>query len=183
MSQINCTKEQLQLIQTALDLYSRVGIGQLTEIKDHPTFEKSIYNQCTPKKELEVGDQTMRGEIVKITKKYIYTKGRWSGKEEIKKWSDKENIKLSPDWNKYHDLRDKIDQELNITRALLYGEYMPVNGSWGIYNPKVDDSCREAYNMIQVIRYELNKASDNPCEHCVSSSVDSWIKNKITVEI
>jgi hypothetical protein len=47
----------------------------------------------------------------------------------------------------------------------------------------VDDSCREAYNMIQVIRYELNKVSKNPCEHCVSSSVDSWIENKIKVSI
>jgi len=32
------TNKQLRLIQQALDMYSRIGIGQMWVIKDHPTI-------------------------------------------------------------------------------------------------------------------------------------------------
>ena len=45
MAKLIVTEEQLRLIQTALDFYSRIGIGQFQEIKDHPTFQKHLYKQ------------------------------------------------------------------------------------------------------------------------------------------
>lgn len=173
MATITCTNDQLHLIQIALDFYSRVGIGQFTEIKNHPTFEQSVYYNCSPHKKLEVGDHTMRGEITKITKTAIWTKGRWSGAEEIKKWKDIENIKLSPDWEKYHNLRDDVDKQFNIARNLLIGDNMGINGSWGIYNNKVDESCREAWYIIQHIRHEFWKANPNRSTVTVDSSIDT----------
>jgi hypothetical protein len=188
MAKLECTKSQLQLIQTALDFYSRIGIGQWTEIKNHPTFEENLYNVCIPDKTLEVGDHTPQGDILEIKDKKALINGSvdkktnmWCNKPE---WKKLEDVKLSTDYSKFHDIRDRVDDLLAEARNVLIQENScGKNGSWGIYNKNVDDSCREAYNMIQVIRYELNKVSKNPCEHCVSSSVDSWIENKIKVSI
>jgi hypothetical protein len=47
MATITVTNEQLRLIQEALDMYSRIGIGQMIVIKDHPTFEKALRKKCT----------------------------------------------------------------------------------------------------------------------------------------
>jgi hypothetical protein len=170
MAIITCTNSQLRLIQTALDFYSRVGMGQFQEIKDLPTFQESVYRQCTPNKKLEIGDQTMRGEITKITGKSIWTKGRWNGEEEVKKWTDIENIKHSPDWEKYHQLRDEVDKQLNIVRNLLYGENIGVNGSWEIYNSRVDDSCRESFRIIEKIRHRFWLADPNRSNMTVDST-------------
>ena len=46
MATLTVTNEQLRLIQDALDFYSRVGIGQMTAIKDHPTFSKMLKKMC-----------------------------------------------------------------------------------------------------------------------------------------
>ncbi len=170
MAKIECTNDQLKLIQQALDFYSRIGIGQFNAIKDHPTFEKSVYTQSAPKKELEVGDKTMRGEIVKITKKYIETKGCWGGQEEIKRWADIENIKHSPDWEKYHGIREDADDTLVIARNLLCGISVGKNGSWGIYNPQVDESCREAFSIIEKIRHQFWLANPNRSNMTVDST-------------
>lgn len=185
MATITLNNEQLRLIQKALDFYSRVGIGQFDEILEHPTFEKSLHRQFSPNKPFEVGDKTMRGEIVEIDKKgkWIKTKGSWGNGEEVKKWADLENIMYSPDWSLLHTKEDEIKTQLNIARNMLYGEEMSRNGSWGIYHPNVDESCREAYNMIQVIRHEFWKLKPNRSSATVDSSVDSWIKNKIKVEV
>jgi hypothetical protein len=37
---------------------------------------------------------------------------------------------------------------------------MNSNGSWGIHHPSVDDSCRMAFDIVQVIRHE--KWKNNP---------------------
>ena len=47
MATLTVTNEQLSLIQEALDMYSRIGIGQLTVIKDHPTFESLLKRRST----------------------------------------------------------------------------------------------------------------------------------------
>lgn len=47
MATLTVTEDQLRLIQEALDMYSRIGIGQLTVIKDHPTFESLTKKKCT----------------------------------------------------------------------------------------------------------------------------------------
>ena len=94
MAKLELTNDQLQLIQKALDFYSRVGIMQFERILDHPTIDNVIEDKFRPKKELEVGDRTERGEIVEITKKHIKTKGSWGKGEEVKTWKDIDNIKL-----------------------------------------------------------------------------------------
>ena len=47
MATITITEEQLRLIQDALDMYSRIGIGQMWVIKDHPTFEEILRKKST----------------------------------------------------------------------------------------------------------------------------------------
>ena len=47
MTTLKVTQEQLKLIQYALDMYSRIGIGQMWVIKDHPTFEEALRKKCT----------------------------------------------------------------------------------------------------------------------------------------
>ena len=71
MATLELNNEQLRLIQKALDLYSRIGILQFDMILEHPTIEDLIINRNTTKKDLEIGDKTMRGEIVEMTKKKI----------------------------------------------------------------------------------------------------------------
>jgi len=45
MPTLKVSEEQLRLIQQALDLYSRVGTGQFSAIKNHPTFQKHLANE------------------------------------------------------------------------------------------------------------------------------------------
>ena len=185
---IECNEDQLVLIQQALDFYSRVGIGQFNVIKEHPTFENRLYKKCTPVKEIEVGDRTHQGEVLEIKdgKALINgsvddEKGVWCNKQEWKKLKD---IELSTDYSLYHSIRDQVDTMLADCRNHLIQDYsVGKNGSWGIYNNDVDETCRESFNMIQVIRNERWKLNPNRSEHTVDSSIDSWIKNKINVTI
>ena len=174
MNILHLTNEQLSLVQQALDFYSRVGIGQFNVIKDHPTFQEHLYKEFAPKKNLEVGDKTQRGEIVEIDKKgkWIKTKGSWGNGEEIKKWTDVQNIKHSTDYSKYHDVRDMVDIELTYPRNRLINDMeMPRHGSWGIHHPSVDDTCRMAFDIIQVIRHERWKLNENRSNITVDSSI------------
>lgn len=185
MAKIELTDNQLSLIQIALDFYARIGIGQFDHIKDHPTFQNHVYNSCIPKREPVVGDRTHQGEILKIENgKALISgsvkNGKWNSEYE---WKKIEDVKLSTDFNKYHDIRDRADKQLSIGRNILYGENLSQHGSWGIYNPNVDESCREAFNMVQVIRHEFWKRNPNRSNITVDSSVDPWIKNKIKVEL
>jgi hypothetical protein len=171
MAKLELTNDQLQLIQQALDLYSRVGILQFDRILDHPTVYDVISDRFRPKKELEVGDRTERGEIVEITNKYIKTKGSWGNGEEIKTWEDKENIKLSTDWGETHKKRDEIRIKLSEIQSLVSGENFGNGGSFGIYNPKVDETCREAFDIIQAIRHEFWKVNPSSNNATVDSSI------------
>jgi len=170
MATIKLSNKQLRLIQTALDFYSRVGSLQLDEILTHPTIDNIIINQFTEKKELEVGDRTVRGIIVEINEKNIKTKGCWSKEEEIRTWTDTQNIKLSPDWEEVHRTKDSIRNHLNHIKCVASGESFSNGGNYGIYSNKVDESCREAYDMIQVIRHEFWKEDPNHSGITVDSS-------------
>lgn len=171
MATLTVTNEQLRLIQSALDMYSRIGIGQMWVIKEHPTFYNVLRDKLRPKKELEVGDKTERGEIVEITKDSIKTKDTWNTKEEIKEWKDVENVKLSIDYSLLHDIQNKGEKILNQGRNILLQEEIHDNASYGIYNPNVDNSCRVAFDIIQVIRHEFWKADPNRSSVTVDSSV------------
>jgi hypothetical protein len=177
MATLTVTDEQLRLIQKALDFYSRVGIGQMWAIKEHPTYENILRDKLRPKKQLEVGDQSERGEVVEIGDGYIKTKGRWGNGEEIRTWDDPEGVKLSIDYGYYHEIRAVAEKILNQGRNMLLQDEIPHNGSYGIYNPKVDESCRVAYDLVQVIRHEFWKKDPERSDMTVDSSVMLSSKN------
>jgi hypothetical protein len=175
MNRLEVTDEQLWLIQKALDLYSRIGIGQFWVIKDHPTFEEHLHEEFSLKKgPLEVGDRTVRGEVVEIGPKgkWIKTKGSWGKGEEIKKWTDPENIKHSTDYARYHQVRDNVDSILTQPRNMLINDpEMSQHGSWGIHHPSAHDTCRMAFDLIQVIRHERWKRNPDRSEITVDSHI------------
>lgn len=173
MAQITLSNDQLHLIQRALDLYSRIGILQFWQITEHPSIQQEIENRFTDPTPLKVGDRTVRGEVVKIGKGYIKTKGSWGNGEEIRKWTDVKNVKRSPDWSKVHQVRDEIRSIGGRMAYLISGEEMFINGngSHGIHHPGVDDSCREAFDLIQVIRHEFWKANPERSNMTVDSSI------------
>lgn len=175
MNKLYLTDQQLNLVQQALDFYSRIGIGQFEVIKDHPTFETHLHKEFALKKgNLEVGDKTIRGEVVEIDKKgkWLKTKGSWGNGEEIKKWTDVENVHHLTDYKKYHQVRDSIDEQLTVARNMLMNnQFMPRYGSWGIHNPNVDDTCRIAFDILQVIRHEKWKNNPNRSSITVDSSI------------
>ncbi len=179
MAKLELTNDQLQLIQQALDFYSRVGILQLERILDHPTIHDVISDRFRPKKELEVGDRTERGEIVEITKKHIKTKGSWGKGEEVKTWKDKENVKPSTDWTEVHNVRDEVREKLSEIQQLVSGQSFGIGGSYGIYNSNVDESCREAFDIVQVIRHEFWKVDPKS----TSMTVDSHIHQSSSIKL
>ncbi len=184
MATLTVTNEQLRLIQKALDMYSRIGIGQMWTIKEHPTFEGVLRDKLRPKKELEVGDRTERGEIVEIGKKTIKTKGSWGNGEEVREWP-KDEIKLSIDYSQFHEIRDSAEKILNTGRNMLLQEELSNNASYGIYNPNVDESCRVAFDIIQVIRHEFWKSNPDRSDITVDSHLHLGTKDsdKIKVEL
>ncbi len=182
MATLNVTNEQLRLIQTALDMYSRIGIGQMWVIKEHPTFENILMDKLRPKKQLEVGDKTERGEIVEIKKKKIKTKGRWDGREEIREWR-KEEVKLSIDYSQFHNIRDKAEKILNQGRNELLQDNLHDNASYGIYNQNVDESCRVAFDIIQVIRHEFWKANSDRSDITVDSHLHLRTKDSDKIKV
>ena len=139
MATLKVNENQLRLIQKALDFYSRVGIGQFNEIKNHPTFERHLH-------------------------------------EEFK-------IEGKTDYNRFHSVRETADDALNVARNMLYNESsMDKNGSWGIYNPKVDDSCRDAFDLVQVIRHEFWKNDPDRSDITVDSSITLTDGKNVNIE-
>jgi hypothetical protein len=175
MNTLKLTDEQLNIVQQALDFYSRIGIGQFEKIKDHPTFQKFLEEVCRPKREPEVGDKTPQGEILEIKdgkaliNGSVGKDGYWNKKKEWKKLKD---VKLSTDYTRYHQLRDEADRAFLQPRNILINDInMPLHGSWGIFNESVDDSCRIAYDIIQVIRHERWKLDPKRSMMTVDSSI------------
>lgn len=176
MNTLEVTDEQLRLIQQALDFYSRIGIGQFERIKDHPTFERHLETVCRPNREPRVGDRTPQGEILEIKDGKALINGSvdkktgyWCDKKE---WKKLETVKLSTDYSKYHQIREAVDKALVEPRNLLIQDLsMSRNASWGIYNPKVDDSCRVAFDIVQVIRHEYWKRDPKRSSITVDSHI------------
>lgn len=182
MATITLTNKQLKLIQNALDLYSRIGILQFEKIFDHPDIDRIMDDNCTEKKELEVGDRTNRGQIVEISEDYIKTKGSWSNGEEIKTWTDIENIKLSPDWDKFHQSKNNCELHFNYIKSFISGIVLG-HGSLGIHNDNTSSS-REAFDIIQVIRHEFWKENPNKSDMTVDSSINlTSSESKVKVEL
>ena len=90
------------------------------------------------------------------------------------------------DYGKYHSVRDDVDVILHVARNMLYNDSsIGKNGSWGIHNPKVDDSCREAFDLLQVIGHEFWKENPKRSRITVDSPVHLHCKDsgKIKVEL
>lgn len=141
MATLNVTEDQLRLIQRALDFYSRIGIGQLDEIKDHPTFAKYLAEQV----------KDVDGKV---------------------------------DYERYHLILEQADNAFTQGRNMLYNDAsIGRNGSWGIYNPNVDDSCRDAYDLVQVIRHEFWKADPERSDITVDSSIHLTDSKNSNIEV
>ena len=129
MATVTLNNAQLRTIQAALDMYSRIGIGQFTVIKDHPTFEKHLHKELVDE----------------------------DGKT---------------DYSMFHKFREIADEALIEARNLLINELdKGTNANWGIHHQSVDETCREAYDIIQVIRHEFWKQNENRSNITVDSSV------------
>jgi hypothetical protein len=184
MATISLSDNQLKLIEKALEFYARVGIGQMWAIKDHPSFEKILEEKLRPKKEIELGDQTPMGIVVEISEDTITTEGIWVGVKE-RRTHRREDVRLSIDYGEYHSIRDAGEKQLNKGRDILLGENLHDNASFGIHNPKVDDSCREAFDLVQLIRHEFWKRNPHKSFSTVDSSVSliSEDSKKIKIEL
>jgi hypothetical protein len=182
MAKIELTNKQLRLIQDALELYSRVGILQIDHIFDHPSIDRILMKNNTKDKELKVGAQTMRGEIVEMGDGFIKTKGNWCNGEEIKTWTDVENIQLSPDWGEFHNKKDTAKALFSEVNRLITNDRNFSNGmSLGIHNEDVKE-CREAFDIIQVIRHEFWKENSKHSDMTVDSSI-SLTSGEPTVKV
>jgi len=182
MPTINLTEEQLRLIQTALDFYSRSGILQFENIMDHPTVQRCMEDRFTSKEPLKVGDQTQYGEVVRMNKKFAWTRGTWNGVEEIRQFLRSE-VKRSPDWERVHQARDAIRDLCQTLKLLVTGENFG-NGGFGIHSNRVDESCRTAFDMVQIIRHEFWKLREDKPSYTVDASVHFTAEtNDFIVEI
>lgn len=140
MATLTVTNEQLRLIQEALDMYSRIGIGQMTVIKEHPTFESLTKKRCT------------RDDKV--------------------------------DYEFYHHQRAIADKYFTIGRSQLWKyEDIGTHGNLGIYNENVDESCRVAYDLVQVIRHEFWKANPNRSDWVVMASTHLSTKDSDKIKV
>lgn len=140
MTTLELTKEQLHLVQQALELYLRIGIGQLEQMLKHPTFERNL-------------------------------NGMWDEEHE---WKDLKDVVLSPSYDELHDYQEDIVKDLSKIKEKLYADGVKRHNyysSWGIHHPKVDPSCRMAYDILQVIRHEFWKQSPNKSNSTVDSSI------------
>jgi len=88
------------------------------------------------------------------------------------------------DYNRYHEVRDNVDLMLVQPRNMLLNDLtLPKNASWGIYNPDVDESCRVAYDLVQVIRHEFWKANPDRSDSVVMASVHLTTKDSNQIKV
>ena len=183
MAKIELTNKQLRLVQDALESYSRAGILQWRYVYDHPSVQRFLKDSFTPNKELKVGVDTIRGEIVEIGDGYVKTKGSWGKGNEIRTWTDVENVELSPDWSRLHNAKSEIERLFGeVNRIILQDPSFPDGASPGIHNPKSKEAL-EAFDIIQVIRHEFWKTDPTRSSATVSSSVSINIGPIVKVEL
>ena len=182
MAKIELTNKQLRMVQEALELYSRAGILQWRYVYNHPSVQKYLKESYSDEKELKVGVNTMRGTVVEIGEDYVKTKGTWGNGEEIRTWTDVENIEISPNWSKYQNAKNKIEKMFgDVNRIILNDFTFPDSASPGIHNPNSRESL-EVFDLIQIIRHEFWKANPNRGIG-VDSNININTGNNIKVEL
>lgn len=88
------------------------------------------------------------------------------------------------DWNKYHQRMNRVKAALTFPRNLLIDDmHMPENGSWGIYHPDVDESCRVAFDIAQVVRHEKWKVNPNKSDVSVADSVHFTSQDSAEIKV
>lgn len=142
---IEMNDKQAGVIIDALDMYSRVGMGQL-----------------------EIIEEFLRMHF----------------------WGKFDKYKVSTIFN-------ETRRQISIIKALVF-DHSP-NGSWGIFNEEVPQSCREAFDIIQALRKplavtrvaELEEEGKDVLANHVRQTVDmgdympanpDWPKIKVKVE-
>jgi hypothetical protein len=65
---------------------------------------------------------------------------------------------------------EQVDHVLKYTKMNLQPSAVK-NGGWGINHPNVDDSCRDAFDLVQVIRHEFWKKNPNRSDITVDSHI------------
>lgn len=76
------------------------------------------------------------------------------------------------DFGGYHKKKDDVTNDLIQARDdVFFDDRMGRNGSFGFSNKYVDESCKIAFDMIQVIRHEFWKINPNRSDVTVDSSV------------
>ena len=88
------------------------------------------------------------------------------------------------DYERYHSVRDAVDMMLIQPRNMLYNDSsIGKNGSWGIHHPNVDDTCRDAFDLVQVIRHEFWKQNPNRSSITVDSSITLTDNKNKNIEV
>ena len=88
------------------------------------------------------------------------------------------------DYQRLNEVRDVIDEMLLPAKRILYQEdNVSVHGGWGINHANVDDSCRDAFDLVQVIRHEFWKQDPNRTTITVDSSVHLIDKNNSNIKV
>ena len=86
-------------------------------------------------------------------------------------------------WSEIHNTRDIAEDILHNGFRVLTNSEIPRNGSYGIHNKKVDESCREAYDLHQDIRHYFWTQNENRSPITVDSSVHYTSSNHNKIEI
>ena len=91
-----------------------------------------------------------------------------------------ENVQPFSDWKKLHEKEDNVKNQLHVARNILCGdEKIGANGHWSIGNSKVDESCREAFEILQKIRHQFWLAKPNRN----NSTVDAIDRKSTNVKV
>ena len=87
------------------------------------------------------------------------------------------------DWSKFHDTKDKANDRLHEAREIVLNTGISKNGSYGIFNPDVDESCRVAYDILQVVRHEFWKQDPDRSDVTVDSSAHLSTENSGRIKV
>jgi len=126
MKTLNLTQEQINLIKSAVDFYIKIADLQLEEIINHSTISNMLIEKATDKRELKNGDYTNLGKIVDLNKEYVWVRNIINDTVQVARYPRKE-IKLTPNWTKYHTNKCLILQTVDLMINLIDDESISYN--------------------------------------------------------